>query len=333
MPDRAAPDRAAAESRPHDDSPATAAAGGRRGPGGNAETPRAAEPRTADAPRERAAADGADAAGTRIDETLQQMTDQMAQTLRAWLALGGFAPETVAALRQGGATLAEDMMRANLRLMEQMLGMTAPQAAFAAPQAAFAAPQRLAAEWCEAMLGSGFALLRAARDAADETLRPWQAFAEGRWRGGPTEAAGGRVAEVMDPATRMERPDDTVQHAAQRMRDEDAGALPVGEGDRLIGMLTDRDVALRLVAEGRDPARTQVREVMTPELRSVFEDAPLDDVARMMAEQRLRRLAVIDRQRHLVGVVSLADLVRRRRAAQLQAGAARAATEPRMPAQ
>ncbi|MBN9507601.1 MAG: CBS domain-containing protein, partial [Alphaproteobacteria bacterium] len=279
--------------------------------------------------RGRAPADGADAAGTRIDETLQQtanqMADQMSQTLRAWFALGGFAPENLAALRQDGATLAEEMMRAHQRLLEQMLGTTAHQATLAVPQ-------RLATEWCEAMLSSGFALLRAARDAADETLRPWQAFAQGHWRGGVAEVPG-RVAEVMDPATRMERPDDTVQHAAQRMRDEDAGALPVGDGDHLIGMLTDRDVALRLVAEGRDPARTPVREVMTSELRSVFEDAPLDDVARMMTEQRLRRLAVIDRQKHLVGVVTLAHLMDRRRAGPHQARAARAAAEPRMPAQ
>ena len=146
--------------------------GARRGPGGNAEAPRAAEPRTADAPRGRAPADGADAAGTRIDETLQQtanqMADQMSQTLRAWFALGGFAPENLAALRQDGATLAEEMMRAHQRLLEQMLGTTAHQATLAVPQ-------RLATEWCEAMLSSGFALLRAARDAADETLRPWQA--------------------------------------------------------------------------------------------------------------------------------------------------------------
>ena len=75
------------------------------------------------------------------------------------------------------------------------------------------------------------------------------------------------------------------------MRESDAGALPVGEGDRLVGMVTDRDVAVRLVAEGRDPRQTRVREVMTPDVRYVFEDEELDDVAENMADQQVRRLA------------------------------------------
>jgi CBS domain-containing protein len=320
------PDRAPTDQRPQEDGSAAPAAveraahgAGRRGPGAGA----TAEPRAPERPVGAAAAppsppEQATPAG--------ESTSQMAEMLRAWLALCGCSPESMAMLRKSGAALAEDMLRANTRLMEEMLRASATPANFAVPQ-------RFASEWGEAMLSGTLAMLRLARGAADDVLRPWQNYLEARGRGDQPHEPG-MVGEVMAPASRMASPDDTVLHAAQRMRDEDIGALPVGEGDRLIGMLTDRDVALRLVAEGRDPARTQVREVMTPELRSVFEDASLEDVARMMTEQPLRRLAVLDRQRHVVGVVSLADLMRRRRAAQLQAGAARTASaEAHMTAQ
>jgi CBS domain-containing protein len=89
--------------------------------------------------------------------------------------------------------------------------------------------------------------------------------------------------------------------------------LPVGEGDRLVGIVTDRDVALRLVADGRDPERTKVREVMTPEIRYVFEDEDLGTVAENMAKQQVRRLPVLNRAKRLVGIVSLSDLAGERR--------------------
>jgi CBS-domain-containing membrane protein len=92
------------------------------------------------------------------------------------------------------------------------------------------------------------------------------------------------------------------------MAKADTGALPVGEEDRLVGMLTDRDIAVRLVAQGKDPAKTKVREVMTAEVRYCFEDEDLDHVAENMAEQRLRRLPVVNREKRLVGIVSLGDL-------------------------
>ncbi|MFC7539413.1 CBS domain-containing protein [Siccirubricoccus deserti] len=103
-------------------------------------------------------------------------------------------------------------------------------------------------------------------------------------------------------------PEETVQQAARLMTAEDAGVLPVREGDRLVGMLTDRDLAVRLAAEGKDPTRTRVREMMSPEVRYVYEDEPLDHVADNMAEQRLRRLPVMNRQKRLVGIVSLGDI-------------------------
>ena len=88
------------------------------------------------------------------------------------------------------------------------------------------------------------------------------------------------------------------------------GVLPVGEGDRLVGMVTDRDVAVGVVAEGRDPAGTKVREIMTPEVRYVFEDEDLSHIADNMADQQVRRLPVVNRDKRLVGVLSLGDLAK-----------------------
>ena len=112
----------------------------------------------------------------------------------------------------------------------------------------------------------------------------------------------------MSRGVRVASPEDTVQQAARLMREADTGVLPVGENDRLIGMVTDRDVALRLAAEGKNPAQTKVREVMTPEVRYVFEDEDLHRVAATMAAQRVRRLPVLNREKRLVGIVSIGDL-------------------------
>ena len=112
----------------------------------------------------------------------------------------------------------------------------------------------------------------------------------------------------MSSHVRLAGPEDTVQRATQMMRDEDTGVLPVGEGDRLIGIVTDRDVALRVAAEGKDPARTKVREVMTQDLKYVFEDEDLEHVADNVAEQQVRRLPVVNRDKRVVGVISLGDL-------------------------
>ena len=119
-----------------------------------------------------------------------------------------------------------------------------------------------------------------------------------------------KVSEVMTRQVAVAAPDDTLQKAAGRMAELDTGVLPVGEGDRLVGMVTDRDLAVRVAAEGRDPARTKVREVMTPEVHYVFEDEDLRHVAATMAEQQVRRLPVMNRNKRLVGVVSLSDIAK-----------------------
>jgi CBS domain-containing protein len=116
-----------------------------------------------------------------------------------------------------------------------------------------------------------------------------------------------RVAEIMTRDMRVARLDQSIQEAARMMADVDAGIMPVGEGDRLVGMITDRDIAVRAVAEGKGP-QTQVREVMSPEVKYCFEDEDTDAVARNMAEIQVRRLPVVNRDKRLVGIISLGDL-------------------------
>jgi CBS domain-containing protein len=93
------------------------------------------------------------------------------------------------------------------------------------------------------------------------------------------------------------------------MADCDAGVLPVGENDRLVGMITDRDIAIRAVGENRPP-QTAVREVMSQEVLYCFQDEDVDHVAKNMAEQQVRRLPVLDREKRLVGIISIGDLSR-----------------------
>jgi CBS domain-containing protein len=113
----------------------------------------------------------------------------------------------------------------------------------------------------------------------------------------------------MTHGTECIRPDTTVQDAAQKMRDLDVGVLPIcGDDDRLVGMLTDRDITVRAVAEGLDPWTTKARDVMTPSIIYVFDDQDVTEAGRLMRENQVRRLIVLNRQKRLVGILSLGDL-------------------------
>ena len=116
-----------------------------------------------------------------------------------------------------------------------------------------------------------------------------------------------RVFEAMTRDVRVALPEQTIQDAAKMMGDMDAGVLPVREGDRLVGMITDRDIAVRAVALGKGP-QTPVREVMSPEVMYCFEDDDTDAVARNMADIKVRRLPVVNRDKRLVGIIALGDL-------------------------
>jgi CBS domain-containing protein len=94
----------------------------------------------------------------------------------------------------------------------------------------------------------------------------------------------------------------------EKMRGLDVGSLPVCQDDRLIGMVTDRDITIRGIAEGRQPDQTSVQEVMTGEVVSVLEDQDVEEAANLMEERQIRRLPVVDHEQRLVGIVSLGDL-------------------------
>jgi CBS domain-containing protein len=116
------------------------------------------------------------------------------------------------------------------------------------------------------------------------------------------------IRQLMSQYIKVIRPDVCVTEAAQKMSRGDVGPLPVWDGERLVGILTDRDIFMRVVATERDPQTTQVREVMTLEVVSCFEDEEVETAARLMATHQIRRLPVLDREQHLVGILSLGDL-------------------------
>src|SRR4051812_7244009 len=117
-----------------------------------------------------------------------------------------------------------------------------------------------------------------------------------------------RVADAMTTGVRTVAPTDTVLGAAQLMQAHDVGVLPVCTGNKLIGMVTDRDIVTRGVARGRAPQTTQVSDVMSDEVRWCFEDQDIDEVLEEMRGSQVRRLPVVDRERHLVGMLSLGDV-------------------------
>jgi len=119
-----------------------------------------------------------------------------------------------------------------------------------------------------------------------------------------------KVADVMSRHVRTVGADDTIQSAARQMADIDAGSLPVLEGDTLKGMVTDRDIAIRRVGDGRS-FETFVREVMTANVACCFEDDDLEAAADKMASQQIRRLPVLDHKQRLVGILALGDVARR----------------------
>ena len=117
-----------------------------------------------------------------------------------------------------------------------------------------------------------------------------------------------QIREVMTHGVEVVGPDATLQEAARTMERLDIGSVPVCDGERLVGMLTDRDITVRATAEGRDPASTPVRDIMTQDVLYCFEDDDIQAAAETMQRAQIRRLVVLDRSKRLVGFVSLGDL-------------------------
>lgn len=117
-----------------------------------------------------------------------------------------------------------------------------------------------------------------------------------------------KVNEIITHDPEVIRPETALIEAAQKMKSLDIGMLPVCDGDRLVGVITDRDIAVRGVAQGYDPKTARVQEVMTPEVIYCFDDEDVKEAAKKMEEKQVRRLPVLNREKRLVGIVSLGDL-------------------------
>jgi CBS domain-containing protein len=111
----------------------------------------------------------------------------------------------------------------------------------------------------------------------------------------------------MSADVHLANPDMSLCDAAAMMASHDIGVLPVGENDRLVGVITDRDIAVRAVAGGKDPRSTTVRDVMSNNVRWVYDDASTKEAAQIMSKNQIRRLPVINHEKRLVGIVSIGD--------------------------
>ncbi|HEY3198298.1 MAG TPA: CBS domain-containing protein [Nitrospirales bacterium] len=120
-----------------------------------------------------------------------------------------------------------------------------------------------------------------------------------------------QVKDVMTKNVEVVRPDATLEEAAKKMKALDIGPLPVCDGEKLVGVLTDRDITVRATAEGRDPKQTTVREVMSQELITIVEDQDVEEAAKLMQSKQIRRVPVLSRDKRLVGILSLGDLAQR----------------------
>ncbi|MFT3859027.1 MAG: CBS domain-containing protein [Aquabacterium sp.] len=120
-----------------------------------------------------------------------------------------------------------------------------------------------------------------------------------------------QVSEAMTRSVRSISPDDSLVAAAQAMEELDVGVLPVCDGEELIGVVTDRDIVVRGVAQECPLDETTVMDVMTEDTVCCFEDDTIEDVQAKMREAQIRRVPVVDKDRHLVGMLSLADLANR----------------------
>lgn len=116
-----------------------------------------------------------------------------------------------------------------------------------------------------------------------------------------------KVSDLMSEDVRIASPTDSIQHVAHEMAAHDVGVLPVGEDDKLVGMITDRDIAIRGIGEGKGPD-AKVRDVMTTDLKYCYADQDIDEITRNMGDIQVRRLPVLNRDKRLVGIISLGDI-------------------------
>jgi len=117
-----------------------------------------------------------------------------------------------------------------------------------------------------------------------------------------------QIKDVMSANFKWMAPDSPVSQVAQQMRDMDCGFMPLAENDKMVGMITDRDITIRAVAEGKNPADVQARDIMTAKTYYCYDDQDIEEVCNNMGEIQVRRLPVVNRDKRLVGIVSMGDL-------------------------
>ena len=117
-----------------------------------------------------------------------------------------------------------------------------------------------------------------------------------------------KIQDVMTREVEVIHPNATIAEAAEKMKQLDIGPLPVCDGDKVQGMITDRDITIRATAAGHDPNSTKVREVMSPDVVFVYDDQDVEEAAKVMAEKQIRRLIVLNREKRLTGIVAMADI-------------------------
>lgn len=139
------------------------------------------------------------------------------------------------------------------------------------------------------------------------------------------------LKDIMTPNPVCVGPDDSLQDAARKMRDLDVGPMLVCDHDRLTGVITDRDIVVSAVAEGKDPCTTHVREAMTEGVTYGFDDQDVEEAARTMRDKQIRRLPVLNREKRLVGIVSLGDMATERGDQRASGETLREISEPSTP--
>lgn len=117
-----------------------------------------------------------------------------------------------------------------------------------------------------------------------------------------------QIKDVMSKNFKWMAPDSPISQVAQQMRDMDCGFMPLAENDKMVGMITDRDIAIRAIAEGKNPAEVKARDIMTPKTYYCYDDQDVEEVCNNMGEIQVRRLPVVNRDKRLVGIVSMGDL-------------------------
>jgi CBS domain-containing protein len=140
-----------------------------------------------------------------------------------------------------------------------------------------------------------------------------------------------KVRDIMTREVQLAEPHMTLREAAELMKTRDVGFLPVCDGERLVGMVTDRDITVRAVADAKDQWEQRIRDVMSQKVFYCFEDDDVSEAARLMQERQVRRLVVLNRDKRLMGVVSLGDVAVQTRDDRLKGETLEAVSEPTVP--